>query len=257
VTSATGPAHRHGGGCLTQEAAPSIGTMDARRVLVVDDEPELRSMLGRYLRAEGFEVADSSSGHDALQRIATAAPDLVILDVGLPDIDGFEVLRRIRAEHDTPVIMLTARAEEVDRIVGLTVGADDYVVKPFSPRELVARIRAVLRRGRVGSRSAGERLTFDGLTIDLAAREIEREGEVVTVSTLEFDLLAALASAPNRVFTRSQLLERVWGWDYFGVDRVVDVHVGAIRRALGDDPSDPRFVATVRGVGYKFVGRPV
>ena len=236
---------------------PSISGMESRRILVVDDESELRSMLRRYLQAEGFAVAESTTGQDAVARCKSSPPDLVILDVGLPDIDGFEVLRRIRSEADVPVILLTARTEEIDRVVGLTVGADDYVAKPFSPRELIARINAVLRRGRIEGQAVEERLEFVGLIIDLAAREIRGDGGPVVVSTLEFDLLASMAASPNRVFTRAQLLERVWGWDYFGVDRVVDVHIGTIRKALGDDPSAPRFIATVRGVGYKFVGKPL
>jgi len=236
---------------------PTIAGMEARQILVVDDEPELRSMLRRYLRAEGFTVAESATGQDALLRIKSSAPDLVVLDVGLPDLDGFEVLRRVRSESDVAVILLTARAEEIDRVVGLTVGADDYVTKPFSPRELIARINAVLRRGRMGGVPIEERLDFDGLSIDLAAREIHRDGAPVEATTLEFDLLASMAASPNRVFTRAQLLERVWGFDYFGVDRVVDVHIGALRKALGDDPGEPRFIATVRGIGYKFVGKPL
>jgi DNA-binding response OmpR family regulator len=228
--------------------------MDSRRILVVDDEPELRLMLGRYLKSEGFDVAEAPTGEDALLRAQRSEPDLVVLDVGLPDMDGFEVLRRLRSASDVPVIMLTARSEEIDRVVGLSVGADDYVSKPFSPRELVARINAVLRRGRLGSQGDREVLVFSGLTLDLGGREVRLGGESVELTALEFDLLAALASAPNRVFTRAQLLERVWGWDYFGVDRVVDVHIANLRKALGDQPGDPRYIATVRGVGYKFVG---
>jgi len=231
--------------------------MEPRRILVGDDEPELRSMLRRYLQAEGFKVIESSTGQDALVRQQTSPADLVVLDVGLPDIDGFEVLRSLRTKSDVAVILLTARAEEIDRVVGLTVGADDYVTKPFSPRELIARINAVLRRGRIGEPSADERLDFEALTIDLAAREIHCDSTLVEATTLEFDLLVAMAASPNRVFTRAQLLERVWGFDYFGVDRVVDVHIGALRKALGDDPVSPRFIATVRGVGYKFVGKPL
>jgi DNA-binding response OmpR family regulator len=150
--------------------------------------------------------------------------------------------------------MLTARAEEVDRVVGLTIGADDYVTKPFSPRELVARVRAVLRRGRL-TRS-DEVLDFEEITVDLARRQVMTDARSVELSALEFDLLAALASAPGRVFTRGQLLERVWGWDYFGSERVVDVHIGNLRKILDDDASDPRIIGTVRGVGYKFVAVP-
>jgi len=230
--------------------------MNTRRILIVDDEPELRSMLRQYLSREGYDVAEAVTGRTALDTVSSSEPDLVLLDVGLPDIDGFEVLREIRASCDVPVIMLTARDDEVDRVVGLSVGADDYVVKPFSPRELVARIQAVLRRGGGSERGADETLRFSGLSIDVASRDVNVDGEDVDLSALEFDLLIALAKGPNRVFTREQLLERVWGWDYFGVDRVVDVHVGNIRKALGDDASKPRFIATVRGVGYKFVGQP-
>jgi len=230
--------------------------MADRRILIVDDELELRSMLRQYLSREGFDVAESATGSDALDAVASIEPDLVLLDVGLPDTDGFEVLRTLRATSDVPVIMLTARDDEIDRVVGLSVGADDYVVKPFSPRELVARIHAVLRRGSGGARGSDETLRFVALTIDVAAREVHANADLVDLSALEFDLLLALAQRPNRVFTREQLLERVWGWDYFGVDRVVDVHVGNIRKVLGDDATDPRYIATVRGVGYKFIGEP-
>ncbi len=230
--------------------------MDRRRVLIIDDERELRTMLSSYLRAEGFEILEAVDGDQGLESVTKAEPDVVILDVGLPGIDGFEVLRRLRQRSDVPVIMLTARTEEVDRVVGLTVGADDYVTKPFSPRELSARITAVLRRSAMAMRSLDddEVLRFDGLTIDPARREVVCDGLSVEMTTLEFDLLVALAGSPGRVFSREQLMEKVWGWDYFGVDRVVDVHVVSIRKALGDDPAQPRFIGTVRGVGYKFVG---
>jgi len=230
--------------------------VEGRRILIVDDELELRSMVRRYLESEGFEIAEASNGADGLSRIRAISPDLVILDIGLPDVDGIELLRQIRSTSEIPVIMLTARAEELDRVVGLSVGADDYVTKPFSPRELVARIKAVLRRGRaLAGQPVSEVLEFDGLSIDTAARTVERDGLTVGLSALEFDLLASLSAAPGRVFTRAQLLERVWGFDYFGVERVVDVHIGNIRKVLGDDPADPSFIGTVRGVGYKFVGR--
>ena len=230
--------------------------MSGYRILLVDDEPDLRAMLRRYLQAEGFEVTDAADGEAALSRLRGSTPDLILLDVAMPGKDGFTVLQEIRRTSDVPVIMLTARAEEVDRVVGLTIGSDDYVTKPFSPRELVARIRAVLRRGRSGRQDADDTLTFDGITLDPATREIAVEGRPVELSALEFDLLAALASAPGRVFTRAQLLERVWGWDYFGAERVVDVHIGNLRKTLGDDASNPRFIGTVRGVGYKFVATP-
>jgi DNA-binding response OmpR family regulator len=227
----------------------------ARRILIADDEPDLRAMLTAYLTAEGFETTAAVDGSQALERVRAERPDLIILDVGMPGIDGLEVLRRVRAESDVPVIMLTARSEEVDRVVGLTVGADDYVTKPFSPRELAARIKAVLRRGwRSGEEDV---LHFRDLTVDVGRREVRLGGEVISLSTLEFDLLAALASAPRRVFTRDQLLQRVWGFDYFGVERVVDVHIASIRRALGDDAADPAIIGTVRGVGYRFIAEPL
>lgn len=223
------------------------------RILLVDDEPDLRQMVRRYLQAEGFDVADAANGETALQALKKSDPDMVLLDIGMPGMDGFAVLQEIRKTSEIPVIMLTARAEEIDRVMGLTIGADDYITKPFSPRELVARIRAVLRRGRFDRSETEDRLEFAGLTIDPLGRQVTVDGANVDLSALEFDLLAALASAPGRVFTREQLLERVWGWDYFGAERVVDVHVGNLRKTLRDDATDPRFIATVRGVGYKFV----
>ena len=226
----------------------------ARRILIADDEPDLRRMLSAYLKAEGFAPSVAADGREALERMRAETPDLVVLDVGMPGIDGLEVLRRIRADSDVPVIMLTARSEEVDRVVGLTVGADDYVTKPFSPRELAARIKAVLRRGR--RPGDDEVLRFSGFTIDPARREVLHDGKPISLTTLEFDLLAALASAPGRVFTRDQLLQRVWGWDYFGVDRVVDVHIANIRKAIGDDAADPAIIGTVRGVGYRLIVEP-
>jgi DNA-binding response OmpR family regulator len=228
--------------------------MVSTRILIVDDEAELRGMLDRYLVNNGFAVDTVGSGAEATAYLKAASPDLVILDVGLPDIDGFEVLRQVRAASDLPVIMLTARADEIDRVVGLSVGADDYVTKPFSPRELVARINAVLRRGRIVEQSNSDVMEFDGLSIDARSREVHANGTPVPMSALEFDLLTMLAENPNRVLSRQQLLDRVWGWDHFGVERVVDVHIGNIRKAIQDDPSAPRFIATVRGAGYKFIG---
>ena len=227
----------------------------ARRVLVVDDESGIRRVLRGFLEADGFEVVEAATGQEALAEVRRGRPDLVLLDVMLPDLDGFEVLRRIRTSSQVGVILLTARAEEVDTLVGLAVGADDYVVKPFSPRAVVARVKAVLRRTRDGEGDP-ERLEFDDLTIDLAAREVLLDGRVVAPSALEFDLLAALAGSPGRAFSRRQLLELVWGGDFYGDERVVDVHVRSLRRLLADEVATPRFIATVRGVGYKFVRRP-
>ncbi len=231
--------------------------MRNERILVVDDEERIRALVGQYLRAEGYQVAEAASGPEALDRAQRLGPDLVVLDVRLPGLDGFEVLTELRKRSSTYVIMLTARAEEADKLVGLTAGADDYLTKPFSPRELVARVKAVLRRGREqrGAQDA-EVLRFEGLSVDLGRREVERDGERVELTVLEFDLLAALASAPGRVFTRRQLLERVWGWDFFGDERVVDVHIRNLRRALGDSAEEPQVVGTVRGVGYKLLVEP-
>ena len=225
------------------------------RILLVDDEPDLRQMVRRYLQAEGFDVADVADGESALARLRKSTPDLILLDIGMPDMDGFTVLQEVRKTSEVPVIMLTARSEEIDRVMGLTMGADDYLTKPFSPRELVARIRAVLRRGRIDRPNLEDHFEFQGLVLDLSRRQVLVDSDEVDLSALEFDLLSALASAPGRVFTRAQLLERVWGWDYFGDERVVDVHIGNLRKAIKDDATDPRFIGTVRGVGYKFVAK--
>jgi DNA-binding response OmpR family regulator len=229
--------------------------MMQRSILIIDDERELRDMLRAYLSAEGFAVSEAADGLEGLMELRKSDPDLVILDVGLPSLDGFEVLQALRQASSVPVIMLTARAEEIDRVVGLSAGADDYVTKPFSPRELTARISAVLRRGRADTPSS-EVLAFDELVIDISRREVRRAEALVEISALEFDLLLALARAPGRVFSRGQLLEMVWGWDFFGVDRVVDVHIGNLRKALGDDATAPDVIGTVRGVGYKLVATP-
>ncbi|HEX6417817.1 MAG TPA: response regulator transcription factor [Acidimicrobiales bacterium] len=228
------------------------------RVLIVDDEASIRDIVRRYLVTEGFEVDEAADGEQALERFAASPPDLVVLDVLMPGIDGIEVLRRIRAGSDVYVILLTAKAEEVDKLVGLSVGADDYLTKPFSPRELAARVRAVLRRRRepAGPPAAGEVLAFAGMAIDPIRREVRRHGAPVELTALEFDLLHLLATSPGRVWTRRQILERVWGWDHVGDERVVDVHVRNLRRALGDDATDPSLIGTVRGVGYKLVAAP-
>jgi DNA-binding response OmpR family regulator len=229
-----------------------------QRVLVVDDEAGIRSILAAYLTADGFEVLEAGTGAEALEISGRTEVALVLLDIGLPDIDGLEVLRRLRAASPVYVVLVTARSEEVDRIVGLTVGADDYVTKPFSPREVVARVRAVLRRRRdePAAPEPGVR-RFPGLGIDEARREVTVDDQQVALSALDFDLLLALASAPGRVFSRAQLLERVWGYDFFGDERVVDVHIRGMRRALGDDAGAPSVIGTVRGVGYKFLLEPV
>ncbi len=234
-----------------------------QRVLVVDDEAALRDLVGSSLRNEGFEVEEVADGEEALTRFAKGAPDLVVLDLRLPGISGFDVLREMRRTSAVYVILLTARADEADKLIGLELGADDYVTKPFSPRELVARVRAVLRRQRdgdsaaTGAGAADDQVTrLDGLTIDSSRHEVRVDGELIELTSLEFQLLATLAEAPGRVFTRRQLIEKVWGWDFYGDERLVDVHIGNLRKAVGDAADNPRFIGTVRGVGYKCVGTP-
>ena len=227
-----------------------------RQVLVVDDEPHIRAVLRGYLETDGFAVSEAGDGETALRLVRDGAPDLVLLDVMLPGMDGLEVLRQVRTFSEVYVILVTARTEEVDKLVGLGVGADDYVTKPFSPREVAARVKAVLRRDRGGPQHGAGVLRFAGLTVDPDAHEVRVDGTPVTLSALEFSVLAALAEAPGRVFSRRQLLERVWGYDFFGDERVVDVHIRSLRARLGDDAASPQLIATVRGVGYKFIGRP-
>jgi DNA-binding response OmpR family regulator len=225
------------------------------RVLVVEDEKNLVTLLRKYLEREGFEVQEALDGPAAIEAAGLMEPDVVVLDWMLPGLDGIEVLRELRRSSEAYIIMLTARTEEVDRIVGLSTGADDYLTKPFSPGELIARIRAMLRRPRTGPHEAVAEdapLKFGELTIDLARREVWLGEEQVSLTALQFDLLATLASRPGLVFSRGQLLERVWGENYFGSDHVVDVHVANLRKKVEDDPSSPRYVQTVRGVGYRF-----
>lgn len=235
--------------------------MANQRVLVVDDEPGIRQVLRAYLERDSFDVTEGADGEEALRLAQGAeAPDLVLLDVGLPGVDGLEVLTRIRAvSADLPVILVTARVEEVDRLVGLGLGADDYISKPFSPREVVARVKTVLRRAsRMAAAAPGddrtsEALAFGDLLVDPARREVRRGDQPVELTALEFDLLWMLVSSPGRVFTRRQILERVWGGDWFGDERVVDVHIRALRQRLGDDASAPTYIGTARGVGYRFL----
>ncbi len=228
------------------------------KILVVDDETNLRKLVGSYLRAEGYEVAEAVDGAEAVKSVRQRQPDLVVLDVRMPGMDGVEALREIRTFSEVFVIMLTARAEEADKVIGLSVGADDYLTKPFSPREMVARVKAVLRRSRTDRGGIDEELlTFPGLAIDPARRTVTVANTERQVTALEFDLLAALASQPGRVFSRRQLLEAVWGWDFVGDERVVDVHIRNIRHALGDSATDPAVIGTVRGVGYRFLPEPL
>jgi DNA-binding response OmpR family regulator len=227
------------------------------RALVVDDEVPLAGVVASYLEREHFEVSIAHNGHDAIATAREIDPDVVVLDVALPGIDGLEVCRQLRTFSDAYVVMLTARDTEMDTVVGLSVGADDYVTKPFSPRELVARIRAMLRRPRTVAADGGAvsdqpppRL-FGDLRIDVASREVFIDDEPITLTRTEFDLLTALSARPGVVLSRRQLLDAVWAESWVGNDHLVDVHIGHLRRKLGDDPAAPRYVITVRGVGYR------
>lgn len=226
-----------------------------RRLLVVDDDPEVCAVIQAYGESAGWQVRVAATGAEALAAIRTEAPDVVVLDVMLPDQSGWDVLEKIRAVSDLYVIMLTARTAESDRILGLTRGADDYLAKPFSPGELMARCQAVMRRPR-GAHADGsegaEVIAVNGLTVDPDQHRVEVDGQAVELTALEFTLLLTLARHPGRVFTRDQLVTSVWGDAYEGYERVIDVHVGHIRRKLADDPDAPRFIDTVRGVGYRF-----
>jgi DNA-binding response OmpR family regulator len=225
------------------------------RALVVDDEVPLAKVVASYLEREHFEVTLANNGHDAVSLAREIDPDVVVLDLALPGIDGVEVCRQLRMFSDAYVVMLTARDTEMDTVVGLSVGADDYMTKPFSPRELVARIRAMLRRPR--SVSAPTETTVDpdrvfgALRIDVGGRQVFIDDEPITLTRTEFDVLAALSARPGIVLSRRQLLDAVWAESWVGSEHLVDVHVGHLRRKLGDDPGAPRYVITVRGVGYR------
>ena len=220
------------------------------KILVVDDEAKIVKLVRSYLEQAGYTVVEASDGQTALIQARREKPDLVVLDLGLPGIDGIEVTRILRRERDTPIIMLTARVEDTDRIVGLELGADDYVTKPFNPRELLARIRAVLRRTGGGT-AAPEILRSGGLVLDLGGHQATLDDHPLELTPTEFDLLAVLLQNPGRAFTRLELLERVQGYAYEGYERTVDAHVKNLRAKLGDDPRHPRYVQTVFGVGYK------
>ena len=227
--------------------------MNQTTILVVDDEPSISEVVSIYLRRAGFQVVVAHDGHQALQSLAQQPPDLVVLDLMLPKVDGIEITRRLRAEGDTPIIMLTARREEADRIAGLEMGADDYVVKPFSPQELVSRVKAVLRRTHATGPAGGERqLVFDDLRIDPKTRLVEVGGKETSLTAKEFDLLWVLARHPRQVFNRDQLLDLVWGLTEYVDPSTVTVHVRRLREKIEPDPSNPRHIQTVWGVGYKF-----
>ncbi len=223
------------------------------RVLVVDDEPTVREVVAGYLRRDGHLVSEAADGPTALRLLESEPPDLVVLDMMLPGVNGLDILRRIRAAGDMPVIMLTARAEESDRVAGLELGADDYVIKPFSPRELAARVNGVLRRAAAKAAPVTERLEFDGLVIDNRSREVHRDGELVELTPKEFDVLAHLAAQPRQVFSRADLLRDVWQSSPDWQDSAtVTVHVRRIRNKIEADPESPRWITTVWGVGYRF-----
>ena len=227
--------------------------MSGQTILVVDDEPSIVEIVTLYLQRAGYTVRSAADGHAALQALTAEKPDLVVLDLMLPGVDGLEITRRLRAEGETPIIMLTSRSEETDRIVGLEMGADDYVVKPFSPQELVSRVRAVLRRtGNAAQTERAEVLRFGPVQIDPGTRLVTIDGEEIVLTAKEFDLLWMLAGHPRQVFSRTQLLDRVWGETEYLDPSTVTVHVRRLREKIEPDPSAPAYIQTVWGVGYKF-----
>jgi len=222
----------------------------------VDDEQALADLVGSYLTRDGFEVSMAHDGQQAIDQARRVDPDVMVLDLGLPVIDGVEVCRAVRMFSDCYIIMLTARTDEVDKLIGLSVGADDYLTKPFSPRELLARIQAMLRRPRASTTSArpdqeAPPRVFGVLSVDVAAREVRLDGTIVALTRTEFDLLETLSGRPKMVFSRRSLIDAVWDQTWVGDEHLVDVHVGHLRRKLGDDPGSPRYVSTVRGFGYR------
>jgi len=228
-------------------------TKDKGHVLIVEDDKKTADLVRIYLEREGFHTAVCHNGAEALQVARRLDPSLVVLDLMLPRLDGWEVCRELRRNSNVPIIMLTARDDEIDRISGLTLGADDYVVKPFSPRELVARVKAVLRRTVVFPGALNQPLTFKGLTLDVEKRSASLNGRPLKLTPHEYALLKALMSAPGRVFTRDELIDRIYPrQEAMVIDRVVDVHIGKLRQKIETDPSTPNYILTVRGVGYQF-----
>lgn len=236
--------------------APAPRPPTGLRAMVVEDEPALATVVGSYLERDGFEVTVTGDGVDAVALARRVDPDVVVLDLGLPRLDGVEVCRQLRTFSDAYVVMLTARTEEIDTLIGLSVGADDYMSKPFSPRELIARIQAMMRRPRtIGARPEGvppaQLRTFGDLCIDVDGREVTVDGKAIALTRTEFDVLAALSRDPGTVLTRTRLIGAVWGPGWVGDEHLVDVHIGHLRRKLGDDAARGRYVRTVRGVGYR------
>lgn len=226
------------------------------RILVVDDEDAILQLITYNLRRAGYEVATATNGEDALAQARLDPPDLMILDLMLPGMDGFDVCKELRRSLDIPILMLTARGEEIDRVIGFEIGADDYVTKPFSPRELVGRVKAILRRGKKASEPdlAEESLVFGDLSVNFITYEVARAHRRIDLTPTEFQILKVLAQNPGRVFTRDELVDRVMGSDFFGDVRTVDVHIRHLRAKVEENPSDPKLIETVRGAGYKFSG---
>jgi DNA-binding response OmpR family regulator len=236
-----------------QKSGPQAGG----RILIVEDEPHIVELVRYNLVQEGFQVSVAYDGAEALRKAKEDDPELVILDLMLPYVDGLEVCRQIRRESSVPILMLTARDGEQQRVVGLEMGADDYVTKPFSPPELVARVRAILRRTtRDARRPSAAPLAVGGLVLDPTTHEVKLNGRLIDLTTKEFDLLQLLLGHPSRVFTRDFLLEHIWGYDYFGSTRTVDMHISRLREKIEDDPNNPTYITTVRGVGYKLKKDP-
>ncbi|TML57862.1 MAG: response regulator transcription factor [Actinobacteria bacterium] len=230
---------------------------DSSTILLVDDEESIQKLLAYPLEREGYRVLQARDGQEALTRFASEHVDLVVLDIMLPKLDGLEVCKRLRAESEVPIIMLTARDDELDKVLGLELGADDYITKPFSIREFRSRVRALLRRASVSRQvdGGGDVISAEGLTIDLARRAVEIRGERVQLTYVEFELLRILASHPGRVYSRRMLLEALWGGADYREPRTIDVHVRHLREKLERDPADPEYILTVRGVGYRFRDR--
>ena len=222
------------------------------KILVVDDEKTLVKALKFGLEKDGFQVSTAYDGEEALEKVKQEEPDLVVLDLMLPKLDGFEVCRRLRKERDLPIIMLTAKGEDIDKILGLELGADDYMTKPFNPRELMARIKAILRRSSHATGGIRKVIRAGRLEIDLIKHKVMVDGEEIDLTAKEYALLSFLASSPGRVFSREQLLEQVWGYEYCGDARTVDVHIRHVREKLEEDPAEPKMILTVWGTGYKF-----
>ena len=236
--------------------APNPARTSGLRVVVVDDERALADLVGSYLSRDGFEVSLAYDGQQGIDQARKVDPDVMVLDLGLPVIDGVEVCRVVRTFSNCYIIMLTARTEEIDKLIGLSVGADDYVTKPFSPRELLARIHAMLRRPRASTSSGqsaqeGRPRVFGALSIDVAGREVDLDGQAVALTRTEFDVLEALSARPALVFSRRQLIDAVWDHTWVGDEHLVDVHIAHLRRKLLDDPSSPHYVRTIRGIGYR------